>query len=122
MRNVLRLTVSAVVAVIFAIVGNVAAGMVSVPNPWKPLVWLVTGLLGIAVVLFDVRAAKAQGSIETASSLEAIITELADVVRAQWIQEEDFRARARPSSFTREMACCRRAFGRSPGQRSPPSG
>ncbi len=88
-----RVTLAAFVAVLFAVVGNIAAGMVSVAAMWKPWVWGAAALLGGAVVIFDIRRdpsnreAAAGGRVGLAQAE----SELIEAVRAQWGREEERR-------------------------------
>lgn len=54
MRRSSLVVLIAVVTVAFGLAGNLAAGIIQVPRPWRPWILVATGLLAMAMVIIEV--------------------------------------------------------------------
>lgn len=93
-QSLARLTVYASVVVLLGLVGNVAAGLISVPESGKPWVLTAAALLAVGAILIDVRRNRdvsREGGPSAVGDIVGMLNSFAKTVVSQWGQEEVIR-------------------------------
>jgi hypothetical protein len=82
---------AAVAGALFAVVGNIAAGTVAVPDRWIPWVWVGTALLAAVTAGLQIRQERLAERNPHGRGLDAVAGDLVHAVRAQWAREQAWR-------------------------------